>query len=379
MGVYTLSMAASLDQWTIDRMYYQTGADYTFVPQVDINGTTPADGSWIPFPEDFLKVKGIQAAARVGEFDMIVNPGTGKDIRGRFLAIDRTGFPSAAWFRPDFAYESLGAMMNRLALSEQSILVPLDFLEKYNFSVGDTVPMAVDVDNLARLTAEYTIVGTYNYFPTSDEKEVTIIGNLDALSTLTGLTIAHGIWLKLDPLADTQALAKNITSQLGVHSGQIKDTRAMIAEEQGRMERVGIFGTLSIGFLAAAVMAILGLLVYSYASLQERAYRLAVLNAVGLSKRQIMAQVILEYSFLALFGAFAGAFIGLAAAELFVPFFRYTGESGISLPPLIPIIAGSQLYQLTIIFGLTILIVEVVSMAVILHRRLIQILKRVWI
>ena len=144
------------------------------------------------------------------------------------------------------------------------------------------------------------------------------------------------------------------------------------------MERVGIFGTLSVGFLATAVMALLGLLIYSYASLQERAYRLAVLNAVGLSRQQIMTQVVMEYAFLALFGALAGALIGLFAAQLFVPFFRFTGAKGIPLPPLIPIIAGGQLRSLAMIFGFTIVGVEVVTIASVLNKRLVQILKRVW-
>ena len=56
----------------------------------------------------------------------------------------------------------------------------------------------------------------------------------------------------------------------------------MIAEERGQMERVGIFGTLTIGFLASATMAIVGLLLYSYASLRDRMYRFSVLHAVGL-------------------------------------------------------------------------------------------------
>jgi hypothetical protein len=48
------------------------------------------------------------------------------------------------------------------------------------------------------------------------------------------------------------------------------------------------------------------------------------------------------------------------------------------LPPLLPIIASSQLRNLSLIFGGTIVAVEVISMASILHNRLIQILKRVW-
>ena len=47
------------------------------------------------------------------------------------------------------------------------------------------------------------------------------------------------------------------------------------------MERVGIFGTLTVGFLASAAMAILGLLLYSYASLRDRVYRFSVLHAAN--------------------------------------------------------------------------------------------------
>jgi len=92
-----------------------------------------------------------------------------------------------------------------------------------------------------------------------------------------------------------------------------------------------------------------------------------------------MAQVVMEYAFLALFGALAGAVIGRFSSELFVPFFRYTGEQGIPLPPLIPIIANNQLRSLSLIFGSLIVGIEVITIATFLRQRLAQILKRVWI
>jgi putative ABC transport system permease protein len=394
MGVYTLSMAASLDQWTVDRMYYRSGADLAFTPMPGgaLTGSSSAgpaeatfiDGSWIPLPGDFRAIPNIEGATRVADLPMHIAPAVegSKEIRGRFLAIDRAEFASTAWFRPDFASESLGAMMNRLAVAGESVLVSDQFLVDNHFSVGDTITITVVIQGLTSIDSEYIIAGTYHYFPTVFDDAVTVVGNLDYLSTLTGLVVPHDIWLRLAPGTDTKALLKTISGTLHVYTsistGGVRDTQAMVATEQGRMERVGIFGTLSIGFLAAAVMAILGLLVYSYASLQERAYRLAVLNAVGLSRNQIMSQVVMEYAFLALFGVLAGAMIGLVASGLFVPFFRFTGEKGIPLPPLIPIIANDQLRNLSLIFGLTIVTIEVGTMASILHNRLVQILKRVW-
>jgi len=139
------------------------------------------------------------------------------------------------------------------------------------------------------------------------------------------------------------------------------------------MERVGIFGTLSVGFLASAAMAILGLLLYSYAALRERVYRFSVLQAIGLLHRQIVTQVVLEYTFLAAFGALAGTLIGMFAAQLFVPFFRITGEKGVPLPPLIPLTADQSMLILAITFTVIIVTAEVFTMTSALRNKLIRI------
>lgn len=380
MGVYTLSMAASLDQWTIDRMYYKSGADLTFTPEPLSGALTNGDGSWIPLPSDFARLPGVQSATRVGRFWIKLNPGSETESTGYLMALDRAEFANTAWFRDDFASESLGGLMNRLAAAPEGILVSSKYLQDHNLNLGDAISAVASIDTTMTVSAQFVIVGTYDYFPTVYDDTTTFIGNLDYISTLIGLTAPHDIWFKLKPGATTTEVFKSASSLLSVkmNPNKVSDTHDLILQEQGRMERVGIFGTLTVGFLATALMAILGLLIYSYASLQERAYRLAVLNAVGLSRRQLMAQVVMEYAFLALFGAVAGALIGLAASNLFVPFFRYTGAQGVPLPPLLPMIAGGQLRTLTLVFGLSIVGVEVITIASLLHNRLVQILKRVW-
>ncbi len=378
MGVYTLSMASSLDQWTVDRMFYRTGADLTFTPQLSDPNADVFDGSWIPLPQDIQSLPGVANAARVGDFSMHIFSDTSKQVSGRFLAIDRIEFPKVAWFRSDFSREPLGAMMNRLAANGENVLVSQNFLDQQHLRIGDTIPINVNMESVANVSADFVIAGTYNYFPTVFEDKETVIGNIDYLSTITGLVTPHNLWLKLKPGADHTALLQDIRMQQHILPGHVADAQELIANEENRMERVGIFGTLTVGFLATASMAIMGLLVYSYASLQDRSYRLAVLNAVGLSHNQILLQVVMEYAFLALFGALAGALIGIFSSELFVPFFRYTGEKGIPLPPLLPILPDQQLRVLSLIFCATIVVTEIVSISSILHKRLSQILKRVW-
>ena len=74
MGIYTVSMAKSLDQWLIDRMYYQTGADLTISPQPNVEGTSYVDGSWIPAPDEFRKIPSVLSATRVNNFPAQFGP-----------------------------------------------------------------------------------------------------------------------------------------------------------------------------------------------------------------------------------------------------------------------------------------------------------------
>jgi len=100
-------------------------------------------------------------------------------------------------------------------------------------------------------------------------------------------------------------------------------------------------------------------------------------EAYVLPRRKIMLQVTLENSFLALFGATAGAFIGIYASQLFIPFFRYTGEKGVPLPPLMPVIAGDQVKWMVLSFTL-IIVAEWITIATAFRTQLAKIIKRPW-
>lgn len=374
LGIYTLSMATSLDQWLVDRIYYRIGADFTFAPQPSIEGVTYSDGNWITPPSEFSRIEGILAATRVGNFVSRYTLPTGETFIGRFLAIDRVDFPAVAWWRSDFSQEPLGGLMNRLALAPDGILVSQNFLNRTGFKIGEQIPIQVDATDYFRGSSTFTIVGVFDYFPTIyDEQYLTVVGNLNQLTSLFGFIPTHELWLKLAPNADLLKIRQSLPSQVNMQAIVGRDTRDTIAKEQAKMERVGIFGTLTIGFLASAAMAIMGLLLYSYASLRDRVYRFSVLHAIGLRHRQIVTQVVLEYSFLAAFGALAGTLIGMFASHLFVPFFRFTGERGIPLPPLIPLISDRAMLNLAIIFTIIIVTAEVTTITSALRRKLVRI------
>ena len=400
LGVYTLSMAASLDQWQIDRYYYKNGADLVFSPKPTSGDSSP-DTSWAPQPGDFLKVAGVTAATRVSHLGLEIDLGGGNKVGGHFLGVDRLDLPGAAWWRDDFAAEPLGGLMNRLAASSDGVLVDQRILDLSGLQVGDSFPVTVAVTYNLKTEATFTIVGTYDYFPTiytvpgavqpgADARDlaaslssakrqipdVTLIGNLENLNNLFGFNVPISYWLKLQPGTDPLEVQTEVARVGNLKLAEVGDTLTTLAEEQGKMERVGIFGTLSVGFLATGLMAIIGLLLYSYASLRERVYHLAMLLAMGVERAQIVSQVVLEYAFLAVFGVTAGAGVGILASQLFVPFFRYTTDNGlVALPPIVPIIAWGQVWTLVAVFTGIVVTAEIVTITLAIRQRLAQLLK----
>jgi len=373
MGIYTLSMSASLDQWLVDRMYYRTGADITFTPLL-VTREVSSDGNWVPAPQEFTKVDGVLHAARVGNYPARLTLPKGEETLAKFMAIERLDFPRVAWWRSDLAQEPLGGLMNRLASASDGILVSQRFLKDNALQVGDQISIQVDVTPYLKTRALFTVVGLYDYFPTVyEDQRMTVIGNLDQLTDLFGFVPAHDIWLKIEPNASEVDIRQALPGAVSVLPNVGLDARVLIAQERGKMERVGIFGTLTVGFLASAAMAILGLLLYSYASLRERMYRFSVLHAVGLLHREIVRQVVMEYAFLSAFGALAGAIIGMLASQLFVPYFRVTGERGVPLPALIPITSDESMIMLAVIFTVLIIAAEVSTITSALRRKLVRI------
>lgn len=384
MGVYTRSMAESLDQWLIDQVYYHIGADISFLPYIEpAEGDAGSQGAsnselrtegLIPPADTFATIPGVEAATRVGDYPVrIPSPNSG-EIKGRMLALDRVNFTNVAWFRSDFADEPLGALMNRLAAAPENVLVTREFLAALALRVGDQFNMSVRLADGIAYSGAFRVAGLYRHFPTVEVDEAVVIGNLEHLYTQSGAEFEHYIWLRTQQSANSKELFRQVATK-GVEPTRPRDARATIVTDQAKMERVGIFGTLSVGFLASTVMAMLALLVHNYASLQERLYQFGVMRAIGLWRGQVIVQVVLEYGMLTLYGAVVGATIGLYTAQIFAPFFRIPEGAGAPLPPLLPIIAEDATTTLGLIFAGLMILSELLVMMRALTMRLFSTLR----
>ncbi len=383
LATFTASMAVTLDSHLWDQVYYQVGADVNLaelgesteetetvtLPGQDTTSDTTSEDEplWLFLPvSEHLTVPGVEAASRVGDYSATANIG-GRQQAGQILGIDRVDFPGVAFFRPDFAYnESLGELMNRLAVASDGILVSSSFLAQQGLTVGDPLRLTVGAaGDYAEVS--FTIVGSLGLFPTLYPQDGPFfVANLDHIHNALGGTYPYDVWLATDPAADSDAIVEGVRD-LGLVVVTDRDARETIAAEQTRPERQGLFGLLSVGFIAAAALTVIGFLVYAVVSFQRRFIELGMLRAIGLSTRQMAAYLAGELAALILTGVALGSGLGVWASTLFIPYFQVGSDKTALVPPFVVQVAWQQLGVILIIFG-AMFVVAVAVLAVLLTR-----------
>ena len=306
-----------------DQQFYAVGADASLIDAGDESGggdgmMPPRVGEdetrWRFLPvSEYRALPGVAASARVGNYRALVQTGDGFKA-GAFIGVDRVDFSQVAFWRADFAPVSLGELMNQLAITENGLLLPQDFMETYFFDIGDTVNVTVVGYDLS-VPFSLKIVGSFDYFPTwYPDTGPLVVGNLDYFFMQAQGQLPYRVWLDTQPDVDYDQLADEMWEMnLGAEAMLAASQRILKAQQQP--QRQGLFGLLSVGFGAAAVLTALGFILYALFSFRRRAVELGVLRAVGLSTRNMMGFVAWELIFLLLSGSLAGTGLGIWASH----------------------------------------------------------------
>jgi putative ABC transport system permease protein len=368
IGVFMASMALSLDRWLKDRTLYPLGADVVVkvverMPErsgvaLGMDAVEPLmelvnpDGWLIP-RDELMAIPGVQGATWVGHYRALIPVSPTATARGQIMAIDRQTFPSAAAYRSDFSPMALGELMNRLGSQPNGILVSSAMQEQGARQIGDTVTLRVSTDGVTEREYPAVIVGVFEYFPTVfPGKTPAVIGNLDHIITMNGGVASYEVWLRAEREAiESRQVALGLAEVVPVAIDYDDIWERMAAESEAK-ERIGVYGTLTLGFLASLTLSGIGLLIQYQRSLHERLSRFAVLRALGLSRGELFAHVQLEYLLVLLVGLATGVVIGVQASQLFIPFFRVSTSDGtLPIPPLMPLLDRERILAMTIVFG----------------------------
>ena len=369
LSAFTASLARTLDSQLNKQMRYQVGADinlYEFGTTFNEDSPNPVY-TFAPV-EDHLSIPEVQSATRVGRYKFSATGQSGT-IQGIFLGVDRLTFPSAAYWQRDFASEQLGTLMNQLAADPNGILVPITLLEKQKLEIGDTVRLAVTTGVAGEsIPLEAHIVGSFDLFPTwYPENGTMIVGNLEELFLRAGAAYPHEVWLATTPNTDPETIAyavrgfsilldqqadqsKLVQNGLNTIVREWSSAELNIRAEQRRPERQGLFGLLSVGFVASALLTVLGFLLYALFSFRRRFIEMGMLRAIGLSIQQMTSLLAAELAFLVLLGIGVGTALGVFASRLFVPFLQIGASAQSQYPPFQIEIAWLSIVEIYVLF-----------------------------
>lgn len=394
LSAFTASLARTLDSQLDKQMRYQVGTDINLSEL----GTTFNDDAPNPIytfrpVEDHLSIPEVESVTRVGRYKFTAIAPTGS-IQGTFLGIDRLTFPSAAYWQRDFASEQLGVLMNQLASNPKGVLVPASLLSKHNLKVGDSVQLAITTGVAGQsIPLKAAIVGSFDLFPTwYPENGMMIVGNLEELFQNAGAEYPHEVWLGTTPDADPEVIAYTVRGfsilldqqadqsklvQNGLNT-IVKDWSSAelnIRTEQRRPERQGLFGLLSVGFVASALLTVLGFLLYALFSFRRRFIEMGMLRAIGLSIQQMTSLLAAELAFLVLLGIGVGTAVGVFASRLFVPFLQIGASTQSQYPPFQIEIAWLSIVQIYALFIVLFLVALSALSALLMRMKIFQAIK----
>jgi putative ABC transport system permease protein len=415
LSAFTASLAKTLDAQLEKQKYYQVGSDlniyelgttvnsdsqnqvYTSGPGYQ-PGATANSGTQNPLytfgpVEEHLGLDGVRAATRVGRYKTtVLLPNTA--VEGTFLGVDRITFSDVAYWQRDFASQPLGVLMNELGADPEGVLVPNSLLKTQDLKIGDKLTFGVQTGVAGEsIPLVLRVVGGFDLFPTwYPENGPIFVGNLDALYLQAGAEYPHEVWLRTTRNADPEGIVYAVRGYSIVLDQQADQNRLVenglntlvqswssanleILTEQRRPERQGLFGLLSVGFVASAILTVLGFLLYALFSFRRRFIEMGMLRAIGLSVRQMTMFLAAELASLISLGIGAGTIVGVFASKLFVPFLQIGSTSQANYPPFQIEIAWLSIFQ---IYGLFIILFAAalgVLSAILLRMKIFQAIK----
>jgi putative ABC transport system permease protein len=290
----------------------------------------------------------------MGKYDGKFSYGRG-DVTCRVLGLDRLEFPLAGYYREDFSNQGLGELMNALGSNLDGVLIPDILMTKNGIALGDRLAMTISAGGNT-YNREMIVVGSYQYFPTVFPKDKpTLIVNLESIFNYPEDAEGYLMLISLKPDAEAGEVIGGIADKIGRNQAMVTiegNAHAAVVAGQDKPERMGLFGILNVGFFITGLMPGIGFLLYSYASLRRRFIQLGILQAIGLSVRQLVAALVSEQIILMGLAILSGAIIGLVTSVMFVPFLQTGATPGAPVPTFQVIIGWGEAAWLSLAFGL---------------------------
>ena len=360
LSVFTASLARTFDLQLFDQQFYRIGADVNLLSTPNISAQNrfiaqPADIStdlYLPTGA-YEEIQGVQKAARVGRFpaNIVIGDG-GERVTVEFVGIERFDFAEVAYWRDDFSRYRFVSLMNALGRSPVSVIAPNKLLEANNLAIGDEVELTVSVAG-GRVSFSAELAAAFDYFPTwyPEADDPIIVGNLTTIFEQVGGEVPYRIWLDTDETFDDATFSQTLREkQAGITIWG--EPRSTIEQTLVLPQRQGVFGLLSVGFIASALLTVLGFFLYAVFSFRRRMIELGILRAIGLSVQRMMGFIAWELGLLIFSGLTLGTGLGIWISQQFIPLLQTGSRQADFVPPYLVEIAWPAISQIYVLFGL---------------------------
>lgn len=350
---FTASMASTLDRSLRDTINYRIGADAVIVTAQDVlaeedtenQGNFTVTGFNAPPIEDLLQIDDIAEVSPVGRYPARLALG-GRRQDGIVLGVDRATIAAVTRSRSDYANEQLAEVFNKLAGNRSGIIINSRTLDENRLLIGQEVKLQINALNeWYELTVP--IMGVVNYFPTLDPGVgFFAIMNIDPIFEAVGTPLPYDVWISLKPGADQEAVAQKVR-EVGFPVIRWLDPETEYRRAQAAPARRGVLGFLSIGFVAAVVLTLVGAIIQSAASFRAQSVQMGTLRAMGLRGLSVSAYLILTQGIAVTSGVVSGTLIGVGTTLLFLPLLDFSG----GLPPYLVRVAWNDILLVYAVFA----------------------------
>ncbi|MFI5359959.1 MAG: FtsX-like permease family protein [Halanaerobiales bacterium] len=371
LGIYSSSIARTLEQNFIDSLMYEHGAEVVLTerwhfdtPVYSSDGQLVSGDSATVFEPPFhihKELTGVKDAARVFTRRGSISIGGRNVANGTLMAIDPVDFAHVSWFRDDLAEEHFYYYLNLLIDYEDAVLVNREFFEKNQLNLGEWVSFRIGFN-----TIDFFVAGVIDYWPTIYPSSFPLlVGNLDYVQSQY-IIEPYNVWLSLEEDASLQLIVDELREE-GIWVTSVKDVRTRLVEGRRDPERMGIFGILSISFVVAVLITVMGFFLYNFLSLRKRVLEFGVMRAIGLSISQLITILSLE-QFLTVGAGFSlGTLFGVIVSQVFLPFLQVSQNLDGVVPGFRIIVQRSDISNILIILGIS-LVIGLLILAFILIR-----------
>ncbi len=357
LGLFALTFQTSLARNANDRAAYATGSD----ERVTFADFVQGEGLPYPLPPLFAKEPGVLSSTPIYRAAGVITNSDQTTTPVDVLAIDPATFANTAYWRADYASQSLPSLLRTLTSHKLTkpavpsdqlgatgtpiyVLVDTVFAAAEHVRVGDRFVMQPTEGDFS---FAFAVAGIVNEFPTlyHDAPGGYIIANIaDYFNALRseGLTAAapSEYWLRTTSSAAAAAQrAKDYTDPTFFFVSGETNRRTLLTQYLSDPLTSGMTSLLLVGAFTAALLAALGSVAQMALEARRRATNFAILRTLGVSKRQITAALLGEQLFMYVFGLVAGTALGVALSTATLPLLQYSSAqvdpTTLGIPPFV--------------------------------------------